>query len=233
MTYHDLHDDFDAGLAARFHEEVLAATFSRDELVSPESLAENLRAATALVTIALDEQGSVLGGIVGDWFAEPHVLLISYLAVRPGLRGQAIGTELRARAVATWPEQRPIHLVVAEVHDPRRWQSEEGEASLARLRLFERFGGQLLDVPFVQPALEPGTERVRGFLLLVFHVDDRIRAGGGEAVRAGPIATWIRQYYAMTEGAEPPYDPELAALLARVEASDSVRLMPLTAVTAA
>jgi hypothetical protein len=72
----------------------------------------------------------------------------------------------------------------------------------------------------VQPALHPGGERVRGFLLLVFGAE-------GESVPAGLVAGWIRDYYASAEGAEPPYDPELERLLAAAERTDPIPLLPL------
>jgi hypothetical protein len=133
--------------------------------------------------------------------------------------------------VKTWPAQKPAHLVVAEVHDPRVWDGVGGDQSVARLRLFERFGARLLDVPFVQPRLQPGTERVSGFLLLAFLVDDAILVAreGAEGIRAGLIADWIRSYYAMAEGAQPPYDPQLEELLNRVERDETVALLPLSA----
>ncbi|MEA2419155.1 MAG: hypothetical protein QOE60_1361 [Thermoleophilaceae bacterium] len=234
MIFHDLHEDFDRDILERFHRDVLEPSFSADETVALEALAASIRLGNALVTVGLGEEGEVLGGIVGDWFDGQRVLLISYLAVRPDLRGQSIGTDLRGRAVETWPGQKPAHLVVAEVHDPRVWDGVGGDQSVARLRLFERFGARMLDVPFVQPRLQPGTDRVSGFLLLAFLVDEAILVGAedGEGIRSRLIGHWIRSYYELAEGARPPYDPELEELLNRVERDDTVALLPLSAALA-
>ena len=232
--FHDLHEDFDQDLLERFHRDVLEVSFSPDETVALDALAATIQGGAALVTVALGDDAEILGGIVGDWFDEQRVLLISYLAVRPELRGQSIGTDLRGRAATTWPSQKQAHLVVGEVHDPRVWDGVGGDQSVARLRLFERFGARLLHVPFIQPRLRPGTERVSGFLLLVFLVDDAILVGGdgGEGIPARLIGDWIRSYYALAEGARPPYDPELEGLLNRVERDDTVALLPLSAAQA-
>ena len=235
MTFRDLHEEADEGLLRRFHAGVLEPSFSADELVALDTLRENLVDGSALVTVALGDGGAPVGGIVGDWFEQTGVLLISYLAVRPDLRGRSIGSGLRARAVATWPAQKPVALVLAEVHDPRAWAGVESDDPVARLRLFERFEGRVLDLPFVQPALQQGTERVRGFLLLTFLVDDSVRvarAGGGDGVPAALVRDWIRAYYEVAEGAREPYDPELRELLDAAERTDPIAVLPLSELAA-
>lgn len=234
MTFRDLHEELDADLLERLHREVLAASFSADELVELDALARNLASGDALVSVAVGDDGALLGGIVGDWFAGTRVLLIAYLAVRPELRGRSIGSALRGHAAATWPAQRQVRLVLAEVHDPRTWAGVEADDPVARLRLFERFEGRALDVPFVQPALRPGGERVRGFLLLVFFAagDALVERDGGEGVPAELVSAWIRDYFASAEGAREPYDPELTGLLEAAERSDPIPLVALSELSA-
>lgn len=231
MNLRDLRRDFDRELLDRFHREVLAESFHHDELESAESLAAGLQAdePRMLASIALGPGDEVLGGVIAESYPESAVLLMAYLAVRPNIRRRGIGTELMRRVASEWYADEHVLLAVGEVHDPRRWTEVDGEHAVARLRLYERLGAQLLGIPFVQPAIEHGGERVRGFLLVAFHVDEGIVVDrdGTRGIPADRVAGFVRQYYDAAEGAREPYDPELTRLLERIERDDVVALLPL------
>jgi GNAT superfamily N-acetyltransferase len=208
---------------------VLAAAFAPEELEGAAKMADGLREGAdprALVTVAQGQHGNVLGGIVGELYERERVLLLAYLAVRPALRGRGIGAALVRHAAAQWFAGPSVHLVLAEVHDPRRWSAGAREEPVARLRLFARLGARVLGVPFVQPALEPGGARSGGFLLLAFHVDPSVDAGG--AVRAEVVSAFVRRYYATAEGASEPYDRELARLLEAIDERPAIPLLPVS-----
>jgi GNAT superfamily N-acetyltransferase len=232
LNLRDLRRHFDRDLVDRFYREVLAKSFFRDELESAEYLAAGLQAdeePRVLASIALGSGDEVLGGVVAECYTESGVLLIAYVAVRPNVRRRGIGAQLMRRAATEWYADEHVLLAVCEVHDPRHWSEADGEDSFARLRFFERLGAQLLAIPFLQPAIENGGERVRGFLLIALHVDERIvvERDGRRGIAADRMARFVRQYYEAAEGAREPYDPELARLLARIERDDIVALLPL------
>jgi hypothetical protein len=87
----------------------------------------------------------------------------------------------------------------------------------------------MLGVPFVQPALSSDRERVRGFLLLVFHADPSVTVSrdGGEAIRTDVVARFVRRYFGEAEGARAPYDPELGGLLEQIKSYEAVPLLPI------
>jgi GNAT superfamily N-acetyltransferase len=229
IVLRDLDVDPDDELVERLHREVLRVSFSPDELDGADVLAEGLRDGCTLASIALDADGSVLGGVVAEVYAREHVLLLAYLAVRPDLRGRGIGTQLMEHVEPRWYARTDIDLAVAEVHDPRPWANAAGEDPLARLRLYERMGARVLAVPFVQPALGPGRARVPGFLLLAFHVDRTIEVeeGGVAAIGSDIVGGFVRRYYEIAEGAPDPADSQLNDLLARIEERPTIQLLPI------
>jgi GNAT superfamily N-acetyltransferase len=232
LEVRELHRDFDRQLLARLYREVLEPAFTPEELEGIEPLASRLTGPGgpgSLVAVALGPDGEVLGGLVADHDRDCRVLLLSYLAVRPDLRGQGIGSRLVRDVVPAWYEGGRVLLALAEVHDPRRW-SDRGDKAVARLRLFERLGARALAAPFVQPALHGDGERVRGFLLLALHVDPSIQLHDGdrEGIPAPLLARFVRRYYEDAEGPASAPDPELASLLARIEQDELMELVPLS-----
>lgn len=229
---HDLRREFDAELLKALYRDVLAPAFEPDELETMEALIPRLqgeRKPDAFAMVLCDDDGSVLAGLVAE-LDRDRVMLLSYLAVRDDLRGRGIGGFLLDRVARSWYEDKGVLLALGEVHDPRVWSSQEGEAARRRLRLYERHGAELLDMPFVQPALRPDAHRVPGFLVLAFHVDPSIlmRSGDRSGVPAGLLSWFVRRYYASAEGVrEPDDDPQLSAILTAIERDDVVELIPV------
>jgi GNAT superfamily N-acetyltransferase len=212
-AFHELDVDYDDAVAERFYREVLVASFDSNELDDFDRFRHGLLGKAevpTVATVAFGRDAEILGGIVGEIYASAETLLLAYLAVRPDIRSRGVGTALVRHAVPRWRKRSDVRLSVAEVHDPRRWL-DPGDAAEERLRFFDRVGARVLGMPFIQPALEPGRSRVSGFLLLVFDSDLE------HEVPAAQVARFVRHYYAVAEGAEPPFDPELAELLAVIE----------------
>ena len=225
----DLDVDRDDALVDRLYQDVLAVSFSSDELDEADVFAEGMREGGTLASVALGEDGSVLGGVVAEVFADESVLLLAYLAVRPDLRGRGIGTRLMEHVGPRWYVRTDVELAVAEVHDPRPWSNVDGEDPAGRLRLYDRMGARVLGVPFVQPALGPGRARVPGFLLLAFHVDPSVELtdDGGSAISSGLVSRFVRRYYEETEGTPDPSDSQLNELMRRIEERPTIPLLPI------
>jgi GNAT superfamily N-acetyltransferase len=208
-----------------FYDEILAASFDSAELVErPELLAALADPESATrAAIAFDQTGLTVGGIVGDWFATCRVMLISYLAARPGLRGRGIGKRLLAQVLPAWTTQFGAVLVVAEVEDPRFYRDDEYHGNPeARLRLYASLGAKILDIPYFQPALSAQQPRVRNLFLMAFGVDQSVRTDEN-GVDAAVVRCFIEQYLADTEGVVD--DEEVRAVRGALAAKAGVALL--------
>jgi GNAT superfamily N-acetyltransferase len=224
--------DHGGELLDRLHREILAVSFSADELDNVETMARGLRGdggSQVLASVALGPDNSMLGGVVGEVYTREQVLLLAYLAVRPDLRGRGIGTALMKHVGPRWYANPAVRLAVAEVHDPRHFSDIGDEHPLTRLRFYERLGGRLLGVPFVQPALGPDRARIEGFLLLALHVDPRIEisSSGRSSLPSGLVSRFVRRYYEVSEGVHAPYDSQLAHLFGLIEEHPAIDLLPI------
>ena len=230
VTIRELRSQGDAELLEELYRNVLQPSFSVDELETLESMLSRLEAedeTTLLAAVAVDGAGNVVAGLVGELYPDVKVLLLGYVAVRPDVRRRGVGSQLILQVVPRWYARADVRLALGEVHDPRFWPQAPDEDAISRLRLYGRLGGRLLDVPFVQPALDAQRQRVRGFLLLVTYVDHTvsIERDGRTYIPADVVSEFIQSYFATVEDAERPYDLELAALVARTEARPQIALL--------
>jgi GNAT superfamily N-acetyltransferase len=195
----DLGTSFDRALLEELYAAVLAAYFAPGELVPLDALAEGLQAdpRETDVVVAIDDDGTVIGGAVGDWDGDSGVYLLSYLAVRSTLRSRGLGTTLMEH-VRSWWEDRGADLVLAEVDDPRHHEVSEYGDPAARLRFYERIGARVLDVPYTQPEVRPGSGRVPGMLLISFVVQGPARQDDGLSVEV--LTRFLANYLELSEG---------------------------------
>jgi GNAT superfamily N-acetyltransferase len=228
----DLCGEQDLPMAARLYHEVLQPSFQPAEMYSWEVFAQGLRPGPGpamRIAVAVDGEGSPVGGLTAELFPLSGVLLVGYVAVQPGWRGRGIGSLLLTTAGAPWYDDPSVVLALGEVHDPRHVWAGPGEESLARIRFFERVGARVLDVSFVQPSLGLGLKRVPNFLLVVFAVKDAaLVATDPPAVDVGVVDTFVREYFHRCEGFHGGTpDSELAGLLADVSRDGGIALLPL------
>ena len=163
----DARDD-NLRLVPELYRSVLALCFPPDELETEEGLIGGLRSGRSRALIARDADGTIAGGAVGDYFPRSDVMLLAYLAVRPGGRGTGIGATLLQAARDAWTAELSPRLIVLEVEDPREVTGSEAFGDpVARVRFYERHGARALPLPYVMPALSPGTERVKRLMLMV------------------------------------------------------------------
>jgi GNAT superfamily N-acetyltransferase len=221
------HPDRDQ-ILGQIYQQILVPSFRPDELESIETIASPLSAAqpTRDAAAAVDRSGTALGAAIGDWDPTSRVYLLTYLAVRPGVRSQGVGTQLMQHML-TLRRERGALLMLAEVDDPRRYPVSDTGDPTARLAFYERFGARVLELPYFQPRLFPTSQRVHGMLLLVFDVDPAVLAGRAEPVMRGDaLVTFLRGYFAATEGTDDD-DPERAQLFERASSPHGVRLLPV------
>jgi GNAT superfamily N-acetyltransferase len=184
------------------YQQVLVPSFPPDELVSLDEVQEIADREDASIWLAEDDaEGTILGGAVAEWDASVRVLLLSYLAVRPGVRGRGIGGHLYLAALESWRQRFKPCLVIAEVEDPAvHTGSEDHGDPAARLQFYVDRGSRILDFPYFQPALEPGVERVSGLLLIVLHADPEFAGAGEDTIDAQVVRKYLENYQTQYEG---------------------------------
>jgi GNAT superfamily N-acetyltransferase len=226
VTLRDLGETPDDTALAAFYRDVLVPSFPPDELVALSALQEGLQAERrdTDVVVAVDDDGAVMGGAVGDWDPDSGVYLLSYLAVRPANRSGGLGTLLMSHVQAWW-ERRGATLALAEVDDPRHHDVSEYGDPVARLRFYDRVGAQVLGVSYSQPEVRAGSGRVHGMLLITFLVGPEARDGDG--LRAEVLRRFLANYLVISEGATAEaVDAEVEALVPALKGCDVVAILP-------
>jgi predicted N-acetyltransferase YhbS len=184
-----------AGLLRELHDEVLRPSFRPEEYASPAVIDP----AKKLAIIARADDGVVVGGALGEVYPRSGVLLLGYLAVRPGLRGKGIGSVLMAALKERWLGQDNETLAVLEIDDPRYHapHPDHGDPA-ARLRFYGAFGVRLLAIPYFQP-------RLRDYLPRGYHMLLGVIPAAGEtlapAIPARRVSAFLSEYFEDCEGA--------------------------------
>jgi GNAT superfamily N-acetyltransferase len=209
------------------YREILVPCFPPAERASLEGVRHLAGAGGGLVWAAFDERDAVVGCAVGEWDAELGILLLAWLAIRPGLRGGGIGGAVLDAAQAEWVSRYRPCLVLAEVEDPARHGDDEvyGDA-VARLRFYQRRGARTLDLPYFQAGLGPGQLRVPDLLLLVLHMDERFAGPGPGTVDGTVLREYIEIYQRESEG-QVATDEQAARLFEAIDRPGGVPLLSL------
>ncbi|MFI7277086.1 GNAT family N-acetyltransferase [Streptomyces sp. NPDC049879] len=201
----------------RIYAEILRPSFDDDELAPPEELAAELAAGRLSVLWCAGAAGEPLAAAVGTFEPGHRIMLLTWLAVRPGRRGGGLGGPLLDAAVAAWRAAFEPCMVLAEVADPERHAAGEAHGDPAgRLRFYLRHGARVLDLPYFQPALGEGRRRVPDMLLTVLHADPSFAGSVPETIDGALLRTWLEEHQAETEGSVGT-DPWSARLWQAVE----------------
>ncbi len=215
-----IRDPAQAPLLQRFHDELYVPAFAprqREALATWHARlfapAPPYQLAIVLAGAELDDAAGARldGGIVCERYPASGCAILTYLVVAPAARRRGLARGLLDGARAELAGARALF---AEVIDPRRCPPAEADEAWARLGRFQRWGARVVDHPYVQPRLVGGEPRDRGLVLIAF-VDEPAPPTLDGAI----VAAFLREFYAVTEGAPPDRDPELAAVLATVPAA--------------
>jgi GNAT superfamily N-acetyltransferase len=195
-----------AELLRELHDEVLRPSFPPEEYVP----ATVIDPSQELAVIACSEDGRVLGGALGERYPASGVLLLGYLAVRPGLRGQGVGSAVMTALRERWLDGDGLALL--ELDDPRYHEPHPDRGDpVARLRFYGASGVRLLAMPYFQPRLSSDLPRAYHMFLGVI---PPIGATLPPALEARRVSAFLTEYFEVCEGPAVHDDPELRALLA-------------------
>ncbi|WP_234355828.1 hypothetical protein [Kitasatospora aureofaciens] len=218
----------DDPLLAVAYRELLEASFTPDELDTLEQMRTSMANGRLAVSAITDRQGRPLAVACGEWSAHSRTLLLAYLAVRKDQRSNGLGGHLLVEACRSWQLRfRPV-VTLAEVAHPEAHHGSGGTGyAVARLRFYARHGARALDLPYFQPSLGPGRDRVYGMLLLVLGLGTEFGSLDDVwAVPAEPVRLFLTDYLLSTEG-HIGTDQATRDLQAAVARQGGIPLLPL------
>ena len=153
------------------YESILEPSFPPSELESLGTLTSRMLDGKVTIYAVESEEGR-LAVAVTEPLSPSSAVLLSYFATRADQRGRGVGSDLYRNVLSSVREPGRPSMVLVEVERPDRHpgDGEHGDPT-ARLRFYGRHGARVLDLPYFQPAIADGGERVYGMLLLAlwFH----------------------------------------------------------------
>jgi GNAT superfamily N-acetyltransferase len=218
----------DGPLLDAVYTEVLKPSFPSDELISRQSLRQDLNDGHRHVATIVDDAGRPVAAAVSEWYPDTDVLLLGYLAVRPGLRGAGHGGVLLDHVRTVWMPRVGACVLLGEIEHPAAHSGSEAHGDpVARLRFYARKGVKALDLPYFQPALEAGGKRVYGLILALFALTEAGAGPGPDTVAVEPVRRFLTEYF--TRGGEGAVgsDPETAALWRGLDRPAGIPVLPL------
>jgi GNAT superfamily N-acetyltransferase len=199
----DLRSNVSASLIAEIYREILEPSFRPDELDTSVSFIDGMASGQPLGLCALDGETPV-GCILGYPYQRSRVLLIGYVAVKPGLRGRGIGGLLLHEAQQRWYQKPEFTLVVAEIEDPRHHPAVADINPKRRVSFYARRGAQVVIGPYFQPRVGGvGKKRVYNFFLTVLSGSSG-SINPNNSVDAGQLTGFLLEYFRASEGSDWP-----------------------------
>jgi hypothetical protein len=152
-----------------------------------------------------DESDAPIAAAVGEWSPTTEIVLLAYLAVRPGVRSTGLGGELLSNVTALWRTRWKPVAILAEIEHPLAHSATEAYGDpVKRLRFYARHGLRALDIPYFQPSLKRGFGRVFGILLTVVWLSDEGVGAEPDTADGERIRRYLVEYLTATEGRAGP-----------------------------
>jgi GNAT superfamily N-acetyltransferase len=156
--------------------------------------------ATADRCSPLDDPSAVLAGIHFEFYRDSGAALVTYLCVRPDMRGQGIAAFLLGRAVETVRSNTASASaqVFAEAENPDSFaEPSMREAASHRLSVLSRLGFREVPIKYRQPALAPGKRPVDHLKFLIWSAE------GSAGVKLSTLRAFMREFYSALHAGEP------------------------------
>ena len=206
----DMRSEVGPAIIDNIYRDILEPSFGTDELDTLEAVRDGLAVGgsyEAWGLCALDGSTPV-GCVLGYPYVDAKVLLIGYLVVRQGFRGQGIGDRLLDEAHQRWYGK--TDLVLAEVEDPRHHPVVGDIDPKRRVTFYARRDAQVIVAPYFQPRLDgEGKKRVFHLFLTVLSGSPNVITPEN-AVDAQIVTAFIREYFRDSgEGEDWPQSDDL------------------------
>jgi GNAT superfamily N-acetyltransferase len=174
--------------------------------------------------------GTPVGGIVIDYFAELNAGVIELLAVGPAMRRQGLGARLHQAAIrlleadACRSVGRPLDYVFAEIRNPRPDKLPPKADSPGHAAMWAGWGYRLLDFRYLQPPLSPMSDPVHTLSL----ISRSMASVSSDTIDAKVVKALLRNYMVWAMRIESPEDNvEYRAMCVDLDKQGSVDLLSL------
>jgi GNAT superfamily N-acetyltransferase len=148
--------------------------------------------------IVLLDGDKPIGGSISDYLDEPNAGVIEYFVIQPEHRGQGLGrrlleeTERQLHLDADKSRNRPLDWIVAEIDDPYVTPGPtSGIDYFALARIWHNMGYQLLDFPYLQPALSRDRKPVSNLSMIAKICSHRF---SGSQIASTDVQMLLREY---------------------------------------
>jgi GNAT superfamily N-acetyltransferase len=222
----DLRAEADTSLIERAYRDILEPSFENSELEALDVVLDGLSEGGGCECwglCAMDGDTPV-ACVLGYPYPVSRVLLIGYMAVKPGLRSRGVGWTLLEEARRRWFGKAGLTLVLAEIEDPRYHPAAGDIDPARRVAFYARHEVQMVVGPYFQLRLKgEGKKRMYDMFLAVLY------GGDGASVSASQLAAFLREYFMDEEGGDWPLaeDEEGRWLLDWYRAREVVDLCPI------
>jgi GNAT superfamily N-acetyltransferase len=196
VQFRDLRTEADRALIEAMYRDILEPSFTADELDPLDYLLDGLSEGGSYECwgLCLLDGDMPVGCILGYPYRAAGVLLIGYVATKPGVRSHGVGTLLLGEARWRWYGKSGLTLVLAEIDDPRSHPAVGDIDPQRRVAFYARHKTQMVIGPYFQPRLVgEGRRRVHGMFLAVLY------GGDGASVPAPQLAAFLQEYFADAE----------------------------------
>lgn len=179
---------------------------------------------TIILLETVPEKTEVAGGLIADWYANSKALHLIYLIVSENHREKGIAKKLVENGVPWIKEwiakEKGIEIgsVFFESNIPWKTCSElDNFDTELRLRIFSKMGAKLIDIPYIQPALDSGKKEVDNLFLLSFQQFNKTDKGIPES----DIAAFLTDLYKSLGIAQPDGHPSFKKMMEALQKTKS------------
>ena len=144
-------------------------------------------------------EGQVVGGIIGDYFAECNCGIVEFLIVAEAYRRHDLGRELFCRLreqfyldAVCYGYKHGMDYCFFETENPFKLGGADEDKGIQRLKILSRITTGILDMDYKQPPLEEGKQAVDYLYLGICVLNSELSEEVVEAVR---VKQFLEEYF--------------------------------------
>lgn len=171
----------------------------------------------------------VYGGVTLEYYRQSRCGFIGYLVVAPQYRQRGLARLLMEKVVNTFTQDSLgagvlLRAVFGETHGPRLIESDEDSMPpVERIGILDRLGARWIDIPYVEPEVNPGRGKPRSMILLVFWIPRQNQ----DFIECSIVKAFLREFYRCSHGTQNPEEDPDMKMMEESLATDRVPLKSL------